>query len=106
MATAAAKNAAATNREVMVSSLSVVSRQSSVVSRQSRAGRVRLTTDACRLVMIFRYSMRRKGRALMRNMFLKAAAVAVALSPAIGIAQSGSKPTAATYITDEDVKTV
>src|SRR5882672_10818141 len=48
--------------------------------------------------------MRRKGRALMRNMFLKAAAVAVALSPAIGFAQT--KPTAATYITDEDVKAV
>src|SRR2546430_269620 len=50
--------------------------------------------------------MRRKGRALMRNMFLKAVAVAVTLSPAIGFAQSGGKPTAATYITDEDVKTV
>src|SRR4030081_1522571 len=42
----------------------------------------------------------------MKNMFLNAAAVAVALSPAIGFAQSGSKPTAATYITDEDVKAV
>ena len=40
----------------------------------------------------------------MRNTILKAAAVAVALSPAIGLAQS--KPTAATYITDEDVKAV
>ncbi|HKB13643.1 MAG TPA: hypothetical protein VKD69_23410 [Vicinamibacterales bacterium] len=35
---------------------------------------------------------------------LKAAAVAIALSPAIGLAQS--KPTSATYITDEDVKKV
>jgi mannose-6-phosphate isomerase-like protein (cupin superfamily) len=42
----------------------------------------------------------------MKNLFLNAAAVAVALSPAIGFAQSGSKPTAATYITDEEVKTV
>jgi mannose-6-phosphate isomerase-like protein (cupin superfamily) len=42
----------------------------------------------------------------MKNMFLNAAAVAVALSPAIGFAQSGSKPTAATYITDEEVKAV
>src|SRR4051794_38223730 len=49
--------------------------------------------------------MRRKGRALMKNTVLKAAAVALALSPAIGLAQSG-KPTSATYITDEDVKTV
>ena len=40
----------------------------------------------------------------MRNTVLKAAAVAVALSPAIGLAQS--KPTAATYITDEEVKAV
>jgi hypothetical protein len=40
----------------------------------------------------------------MRNTFLKAAAVAVALSPAIMFAQS--KPTAATYITDEEVKAV
>jgi mannose-6-phosphate isomerase-like protein (cupin superfamily) len=37
-------------------------------------------------------------------MFLKAAAVAVAVSPAIGFAQT--KPTAATYISEEDVKTV
>src|SRR3954468_12264896 len=48
--------------------------------------------------------MRRKGRALMSNTVLKAVAVAVALSPAIGLAQS--KPTAATYITDEEVKAV
>jgi len=40
----------------------------------------------------------------MRNTVLKAVAVAVALSPAIGLAQS--KPTSATYITDEDVKSV
>src|SRR6185369_537961 len=52
----------------------------------------------------FGYSMRRKGRALMRNTVLKAVAVAVALSPAIGLAQS--KPTSATYITDEEVKAV
>src|SRR6185436_13451682 len=52
----------------------------------------------------FGYSMRRKGRALMRNTFLKAVAVAVALLPAVGFAQS--KPTSATYITDEEVKAV
>ena len=40
----------------------------------------------------------------MRNTVLKAVAVAVALSPAIGLAQS--KPTSATYITDEEVKAV
>jgi hypothetical protein len=40
----------------------------------------------------------------MKNTVLKAVAVAVALSPAIGLAQS--KPTAATYITDEEVKAV
>ena len=40
----------------------------------------------------------------MRNTCLKAIAVAAALSPAIGFAQS--KPTAATYITDEEVKAV
>jgi hypothetical protein len=40
----------------------------------------------------------------MKNTILKAAAVAVALSPAIGLAQS--KPTSATYITDEEVKAV
>ena len=40
----------------------------------------------------------------MRNTFLKAAAIAAALSPAILFAQS--KPTTATYITDEDVKAV
>ncbi|HMF94104.1 MAG TPA: hypothetical protein VKE96_07420 [Vicinamibacterales bacterium] len=40
----------------------------------------------------------------MKNTVLKAVAVAVALSPAIGLAQS--KPTSATYITDEDVKAV
>jgi len=40
----------------------------------------------------------------MRNMFLNAVAVAAALSPAVGFAQS--KPTSATYITDEEVKAV
>jgi hypothetical protein len=40
----------------------------------------------------------------MKNTVLNAVAVALALSPAIGLAQS--KPTSATYITDEDVKTV
>src|SRR6266849_3375370 len=40
----------------------------------------------------------------MTNTFLKIAAVAVALAPAAGLAQS--KPTAATYITDEEVKAV
>ena len=40
----------------------------------------------------------------MRNTVLNAVAIAVALSPAIGLAQS--KPTAATYITDEEVKAV
>jgi mannose-6-phosphate isomerase-like protein (cupin superfamily) len=40
----------------------------------------------------------------MRNTFLKAVALAAALSPAIMFAQS--KPTAATYITDEEVKAV
>jgi hypothetical protein len=40
----------------------------------------------------------------MKNTVLKAAAVAVALSPVVGLAQS--KPTAATYITDEEVKAV
>jgi mannose-6-phosphate isomerase-like protein (cupin superfamily) len=40
----------------------------------------------------------------MRNLFLKAVAVAAAVSPAVMFAQN--KPTAATYITDEEVKTV
>jgi mannose-6-phosphate isomerase-like protein (cupin superfamily) len=40
----------------------------------------------------------------MKNTVLNAVAVALALSPAIGLAQS--KPTSATYITDEDVKAV
>ena len=40
----------------------------------------------------------------MRTTFLKALAVAVMLAPAVGFAQS--KPTSATYITDEDVKKV
>jgi Cupin len=40
----------------------------------------------------------------MRNMFLNAVAVAAALSPVVGFAQS--KPTSATYITDEEVKAV
>src|SRR5438876_5662475 len=48
--------------------------------------------------------MRRKGRALMRNTFLKALAAAAILAPVVGFAQG--KPTSATYITDEDVKTV
>src|SRR5438093_13508768 len=48
--------------------------------------------------------MRRKGRALMRNTFLKALAAAAILAPVVGFAQS--KPTSATYITDEDVKAV
>src|SRR6476660_3411947 len=78
MAAADANSAAATRRDLMESS----------------------SYDA----EIFGYSMRRKGRALMRNTVLKAVAVAVALSPAIGLAQS--KPTSATYITDEEVKAV
>jgi mannose-6-phosphate isomerase-like protein (cupin superfamily) len=40
----------------------------------------------------------------MKNTVMKALAVALALSPAVGMAQS--KPTSATYITDEDVKAV
>src|SRR6476469_2973263 len=40
----------------------------------------------------------------MRNTVLKAVAVAVALAPAVTLAQN--KPTAATYITDEEVKAV
>jgi hypothetical protein len=40
----------------------------------------------------------------MKNTVLNAVAVALALSPAIGLAQS--KPTSATYITDEEVKAV
>src|SRR5689334_13702181 len=40
----------------------------------------------------------------MKNPVMKALAVALALSPAVGMAQS--KPTSATYITDEDVKAV
>src|SRR3954453_14093168 len=42
----------------------------------------------------------------MKNTVLNALAVAVVLAPAIGFAQSGSKPTSATYITDEEVKAV
>jgi hypothetical protein len=42
----------------------------------------------------------------MKNTFLTAAALAAALSPAVMFAQMGGKPTAATYITDEEVKTV
>ena len=41
----------------------------------------------------------------MKNTVLKAVAVAVALSPAVGVAQSG-KVTSATYITDEEIKAV
>ena len=41
----------------------------------------------------------------MTKTVLKALAVAAALAPAVGFAQ-GSKPTSATYITDEEVKTV
>src|SRR5205823_9032496 len=48
--------------------------------------------------------MRRKGRALMRNMLLNALAAAAILAPVVGFAQS--KVTSATYITDEEVKTV
>src|SRR5947208_3329709 len=48
--------------------------------------------------------MRRKERALMRNTFLKALAGVAILAPVVGFAQS--KPTSATYITDEEVKTV
>jgi len=40
----------------------------------------------------------------MKNTILKAVAMAAALSPAVGLAQS--KPTSATYITDEEVKAV
>ena len=40
----------------------------------------------------------------MRNTFLKAVAVAAALLPVVGFAQS--KPTSATYITDEEIKAV
>ena len=40
----------------------------------------------------------------MKKTVMKALAVALALSPAVGMAQS--KPTSATYITDEDVKAV
>src|SRR2546423_4352974 len=49
--------------------------------------------------------MRRKGRGHMTKTVLKALAVAAALLPAVGFAQ-GSKPTSATYITDEEVKAV
>jgi len=41
----------------------------------------------------------------MKNTVLKAVAVAVALSPAVGVAQSG-RVTSATYITDEEIKAV
>src|SRR5947208_1276754 len=64
-------------------------------------------TATSRDVMVapdFGYSMRRKGRALMRNMFLNALAAAAILAPVVGFAQS--KVTSATYITDEEVKTV
>src|SRR5713226_1727125 len=37
---------------------------------------------------------------------LRVLAVTAIISPAVGFAQSGMKPTAATYITDEEVKTV
>src|SRR5438477_201652 len=40
----------------------------------------------------------------MKRTILNAAAVAMALAPAVGLAQS--KPTSATYITDEEVKAV
>jgi len=40
----------------------------------------------------------------MKRTILNAAAVAMAMAPAVGLAQS--KPTSATYITDEEVKTV
>src|SRR5438128_2978029 len=48
--------------------------------------------------------MRRKGRGHMTKTVLKALAVVATLLPAVGFAQS--KPTGATYITDEDVKKV
>src|SRR5258708_12668245 len=49
--------------------------------------------------------MRRKGSALMKKAVLSTLAI-VAMGSAIAFAQSGMKPTSATYITDEDVKAV
>src|SRR5205809_5565292 len=48
--------------------------------------------------------MRRKGRLHMTKTVLKAVAVVATLLPGVGFAQS--KPTSATYITDEEVKKV
>src|SRR3984885_6705437 len=47
--------------------------------------------------------MRRKGSAHMTRTILKALAVVATISPAVGFAQG---PKSATYITDEEVKTV
>src|SRR3954449_1229541 len=52
--------------------------------------------------MKWRYSMRRKGTALMKKALLSLCGV-VAIGSAVAIAQA---PKAATYITDEDVKAV
>src|SRR5436309_270860 len=49
--------------------------------------------------------MRRKGSALMKKAVLSVFGF-VAMSSVIAFAQSGMKPTAATYITDEEVKAV
>src|SRR5258705_12608609 len=49
--------------------------------------------------------MRRKGRALMKKAFFGLLGV-IAMGSALVVAQSGTKPTAATYITDEEVKAV
>src|SRR5258706_5055121 len=49
--------------------------------------------------------MRRKGRALMKKAFFGLLGV-IDMGSALVVAQSGTKPTAATYITDEEVKAV
>src|SRR5258705_9718383 len=49
--------------------------------------------------------MRRKGRALRKEAFFGLLGV-IAMGSALVVAQSGTKPTAATYITDEEVKAV
>src|SRR5437870_4624347 len=49
--------------------------------------------------------MRRKGRPLMRKAFFSVLGV-IAMGSALVVAQSGMKPTSATYITDEEVKAV
>src|SRR3954470_14515337 len=43
---------------------------------------------------------------LMKKVILSVFAVPFILAPAVMLAQSGTKPTAATYITDEEVKAV